>query len=153
MSRPVPDCGTVAAYARHVRFREPVDSDCRAAHADYMRDFRASTRNGAVRMVPAIGVVRRIQGLMAMGFTGEFLAGELGVPQNLLGYWYRKAKVVHVSTHERVDALFRRLDAKVGPSKLSLERARRKGWPTTFAWDVDTIDKPGAQPVGVRKTA
>lgn len=150
--RPPPECGTIAAYARHVRRKETVDSDCKAAHASHMRDYRASIRNGEIRMRPAIGVKRRIQALMAMGFPTEYLARELGVPDNLVRYWYRKAKSVYAATYEKVADLFDRLEFAEGPSKLSAARARNKGWAPPLAWD-DDIDLSTAQPQGMRWSA
>lgn len=152
MTRPVPECGTLAAYARHVRRKELVDSDCKSAHASHMRDYRASIRNGEVRTKPAIGVKRRIQALMAMGFTSEHLARELGVPDNLVRYWYRKAKTVYIGTYENVAALFDRLEFTEGPSPLAKARARKKGWAPPLAWD-DNIDVSTAEPQGVRWSA
>lgn len=146
MSRPIPECGTIAAYARHVRRKETVDTDCKAGHASHMRDYRASIRNGEIRMMPAIGVKRRVQALMAMGFTSDYIARELGVSDALVRYWYHKANNVYVATYEKVAALFDRLEFTKGPSELSAHRARSKGWPTTIAWDGDRIDDPDAHP-------
>jgi hypothetical protein len=146
MSRPVPECGTIAAYARHMRRREPADRACKDIHAARMRDYRASLRNGQVRTVPALGVKRRIQALMAMGFTSAHIARELDVPDNLVRHWYREGKTVYVATYEKVAALFERLESTVGPSKLAAMRARKKGWPTSIAWELDTIDDPCAHP-------
>lgn len=146
MNHPLPECGTIAAYARHMRRREPVDRACKDIHAARMRDYRASIRNGEVRTVPALGVKRRIQALMAMGFTSAHIARELDVPDNLVRHWYREGKTVYVATYEKVAALFERLEATVGPSQLSAARARKKGWPTSIAWDLETIDDPDAQP-------
>lgn len=38
--RPVPECGTTAAYERHIRNGEPIDDACRAAHTEYRRKQR-----------------------------------------------------------------------------------------------------------------
>ncbi|MBL7487050.1 HNH endonuclease [Frankia sp. AgW1.1] len=37
-------CGTISAYTRHMRHKEPTDAACRKAHADYMRQYKAKKR-------------------------------------------------------------------------------------------------------------
>jgi hypothetical protein len=39
--RPVPACGTVAAYSRHLRLKELIDPDCREAARLYLVAYRA----------------------------------------------------------------------------------------------------------------
>lgn len=43
MSRPLQPCGTIAAYARHVRRDEPIDEACREAMRAYQRVRRTGS--------------------------------------------------------------------------------------------------------------
>lgn len=43
-TRPVPDCGTTAAYERHKRLGERPCAACRQAKTDYVRALRHGTR-------------------------------------------------------------------------------------------------------------
>lgn len=149
---PPPECGTIAAYSRHMRRREKACPACAEIHAAYMREYRRSIREGQPRSVSAVGVKRRIQALMAMGFNSLRIAEELGVPDNLVRHWYREAKTVYPATYQKVAGLFDRLQWTVGPSKRAAALAQRKGWAPPLAWDED-IDAPEAQPHGMRRSA
>lgn len=43
-----PECGTYAAYQRHIRRGEEPDDACRAAQREYQREYRAKTPFRAV---------------------------------------------------------------------------------------------------------
>lgn len=42
--QPAPPCGTPRAYSRHVRYGEPIDEACRAAHRAYDAGYRERRR-------------------------------------------------------------------------------------------------------------
>jgi hypothetical protein len=93
--------------------------------------------------VPAIGSRRRVQALVCEGWSVSRQAALLGVTQpNFL----RVLSQAHVrkSTHDKIDALYRRLDGHAPPQgsqgeKISaakaVARARRQGWMPRAWWD------------------
>ena len=151
MTRPPAECGTISAYARHVRHRESIDPKCAEAHADYMRMYRAALKAGPGLTAPAIGVARRIQALLAFGWTAELIGKEMGVGASHVRYLYLEAKAVYWPTYHKVCRVFDRLEMTRGPSEISARRARKRGWPPPLAWDPETIDKPETEPKGVRQ--
>lgn len=57
--RPIPECGTYAAYQRHGRLGEPRDDACKDAARDYMRTFRADNQRNRIRELEANEAYRR----------------------------------------------------------------------------------------------
>ena len=97
------------------------------------------------------GAVRRVRALVAVGFTQERIAIEIGGGQcNLWKYLTGTAAWVTPEKFARIDAAFRnlgQLPAPTGPSALrARRRAARRGWLPPMAWDDHTIDDPAAQP-------
>lgn len=93
--------------------------------------------------VPAIGSVRKLQALAAMGWPFSLLGPRVGHGQQYLSQilaresvWSRTAAVI--------DSLYRELSMVPGPSQFVRDRARRLGWVTALAWD--DIDDPTEQP-------
>ena len=100
---------------------------------------------------PAIGTVRRLQALQAMGYTQQELATRLGNNRWTLGLIARQnAPEVRVSTARKVDKLFRNLQLLPPPDTSAARRARtlaaKRGWVLPFCWDEDDIDNPLAKP-------
>lgn len=95
--------------------------------------------------VPAIGSQRRIQALIAYGYTQRHLCRESGVSIDNLSRIHHQ-HFVRAETANRVAAVFNRLQLTPGPDNRSRIRGRREGWPRPFAWDEDTIDDPNAEP-------
>jgi hypothetical protein len=99
--------------------------------------------------IPAIGTQRRLQALVAFGYSHMALAARLGIGNSALGRVYRQTRVTAQLAHN-VDALFRELQLIPGPDRRARLRAQRMGWALPLAWDEDTIDDPAAQPAGSR---
>lgn len=109
-------------------------------------------------MVPAIGVIRRLRALQALGWTQVQLAEHTSVSAARIGHLSQgfrtgrrhggKAVTTHVrqETHEAVDELFRKLCMTLPPdpdgwvAQRQRDLARRKGWAPPLAWD--DIDDP-----------
>lgn len=102
--------------------------------------------------VDSRGAVRRLQALIARGWTGRALNDELGLLGHNLATWFAQETM----TQEKVDqiaALYERLWDQSPPiqsgymaaaSRRAINRARREGWPPPLAWD--DIDDPNEQP-------
>lgn len=95
-----------------------------------------------------IGAIRRVQALIALGHTENAIADRVGMRQcNLWPYVSGRASWIRPATFDRIDRVFRELEALPRPEGWVAERARRRaarrGWPTGQDWG-DTIDDPTA---------
>lgn len=101
--------------------------------------------------VPAVGSVRRIQALIAIGHTQVSLAERIGLTDTWL-YQLLNGRLTQVcmTTARGIDTLFRELQLEIpAPSPAATaarNRAKHKGWLPPLAWDEDTIDDPDAKP-------
>lgn len=91
--------------------------------------------------VPKLGTTRRIQALIAIGWTHQALSQRSGVKTavvlNQPGRWVTR------TTHDKVTALYRDLAATPGPSRVNRERAARLGYRSPLAWhDIDHDPHP-----------
>lgn len=116
--------------------------------------------DGAV--IDGTGARRRLQALVAIGYSQRQLADELGVLQTTLGDLIHGGRETVISTDRAVRALYDRLSMTpaVGEdhrSKISVRRtlayAHKRGWIPPLAWDDDTIDDPAATPLGLIDSA
>lgn len=103
--------------------------------------------------VDITGSRRRIRALQRVGYTYEFLAGELGLTNEAVREIGFDPTHSHITAGcaRRVVRVFDRLHLTPGPSRITERRAERKGWHPPLAWDEDTIDDPAAEPIDVRR--
>lgn len=130
----------------------------RRLHRDNAAKLLA-TEADAARAVPAgqtpgLGVRRRFQSLVALGWTARFLAGEIGMHErNIYSFLNGDGHVLDV-TAEKILAVYGRLWDKRPPDTVGARRARlraaRLGWAVPAAWD--DFDDPQAKPAGVGAT-
>lgn len=104
-------------------------------------------------VVDAVGTRRRLQALIALGWTQTELAQRTGLLLSTVNALVhaRWANVQH-ATHLRVCRVFDDLSGTPGPSTRARLMAARRGWAPPLAWDDDTIDDPAAAPTGVALT-
>lgn len=103
--------------------------------------------NGLPRTVDATGTRRRIQALLAIGWTGQQIMAELGWKPgtNLGAQFYQQARV-HRRTADRVAEVYRRLSDTPGPSSRTRRKALDRGYLPPIYWDDDLIDDPDHDP-------
>ena len=104
-----------------------------------------------VNIVPT---ARRLQALIAIGYTQADLAARMGwTPQNINALVHgRRPNCTH-GVAKTVSDLYEQLSANPGPSKRSRALAARNGWAPPLAWDdIDNLDETptGAAVVPVR---
>ncbi|MEU1133549.1 hypothetical protein ABZ383_27455 [Streptomyces sp. NPDC005900] len=97
--------------------------------------------------VPAIGAIRRVRALYALGHLNWVIAQEAGVSRDAIcslaaGSW----QTLEVSRDAGIRAAYDRLSMRTGTSWKTRKTAARHGWVPPLAWDDDTIDDPSAQP-------
>ncbi len=114
----------------------------REAWRIYRKRLRSKRQPPA--LIPAAGTTRRLQGLVALGWTWTALAERLGVTVQRTRQlaW---ADTVHRDNAAKVAALFELLSATPGGSKVARTVAARHGWVPPLAWG-DDIDDPAAAP-------
>jgi hypothetical protein len=105
-------------------------------------------------LVDATGSRRRVQALVARGWSLAKLARELGVDPTNLPTMIRRDRM-HAETVRAIRGLYDRLWASPPPEtewrdKISASRARNyaaaRGWVLPMAWDDHDIDNPAAKP-------
>ncbi|ORA23419.1 helix-turn-helix domain-containing protein [Mycobacterium aquaticum] len=97
------------------------------------------------QFVPAVGTLRRLRALVAIGYTQADLSRRIGIlPTNGSRLFSGKHTVVTAATALRVETLFNETQLIPGPSERARRRAADLGWPPPLAWDEDTIDDPAA---------
>ena len=105
-------------------------------------------------LVDATGARRRLQALVAVGYSQAVLAGRLGqLRANFTGTMSRERLTAGTvrAVRELYDELWdKRPDESTHRTRISASRARNyaqaRGWPVPMAWDEPEIDDPGAGP-------
>lgn len=96
--------------------------------------------------VPALGTRRRLQALVAFGYSRSDLCRRLGIQvSNGHKLFLEDHDRVLASTARAVEALFNELQMTPGTSPRARNEGQRRGWPLPMAWDEDTIDDPSAR--------
>ena len=100
------------------------------------------------------GTRRRIQALIANGWSCALLSDRLGLTRAAVHHWLSSNRVTR-HTADRVQTLYDQLWDQAPPETTPMERmaanrnrslAQRRGWPVPMAWDDDQIDDPNTQP-------
>jgi AraC-like DNA-binding protein len=101
------------------------------------------------------GTVRRLQALVAIGWSQNQLGARLGMLGGNFGKLVAGRRQVTVRTRDAVVELYDQLwdqkpDTSTRPLLIAYNRSRNyaagHGWPPPLAWDDDTIDDPTAGP-------
>lgn len=96
--------------------------------------------------IDATGTVRRLQALVAIGYSTTELGARIGVNATNTAHTMRAAQVT-VRRARQVAELYEQLSHLPGESTRARLRAQRRGWAPPLAWDEDAIDDPAASPV------
>lgn len=101
--------------------------------------------------VLAVGTMRRLRSLMAMGYTQQYMADHIGYTRGGVGRIVNgRCKLVQARTANDVKRLFDALQMtwpqETPQTKKAKTIAARRGWPLPFAWDEDDMDVPSAKP-------
>lgn len=113
------------------------------------------------RRVASTGTRRRLQALIALGWSRARLAAAMGVTEHALGRAITGTQCT-VRTALAARRVYADLWDQAPPAATSPERqaatrarndARAHGWVPPLAWDDDTIDDPAAMPAGMEPPA
>ncbi len=142
---------TATCYTAHrCRCEECTNANSEAHY--YRRHMRAAGRQHALQhTVDARGTRRRLQALVALGWSATRIATRLDVTHDQIFHWLAAERVTN-TTEARVTALYERMSATAPPTatygdRISRTRARnhaaRQGWAPPLAWDdIDTDEHP-----------
>ncbi|SDT85540.1 hypothetical protein [Gordonia westfalica] len=103
--------------------------------------------------VPALGTTRRLQALVANGYSQTDLISRLGWPENgsTSELFLGQSRNIAVRRARDVTSLFAQLQMVPGTDRKARHRAKAKGWLPPLAWDEDRIDDPTYEPEVVDK--
>lgn len=117
------------------------------ANAEKILAVEITARAADHQHVSAVGTVRRLQALVASGYSRSRLAERLGIQaSNATHLFDASTHAVLARTARAVEALFAELQLIPGPSSRARNEGRRRGWPLPMSWDEDSIDDPAARP-------
>lgn len=143
-----PRHGSPAGRKKHTKDGETPCEPCKAAAAKYQNLRELDTMRGQPRIVSPIGVQRRIQALVSIGYSYPTLAPELGVSAAQVSKWSKDLAFVRSSTADRVAETYDSLSmtplTDTRNAKYARTIARRNGWLPPLAWQ--NIDDPDEQP-------
>jgi transcriptional regulator with XRE-family HTH domain len=95
----------------------------------------------------ALGASRRLQALVAAGYTQREISAQLGINQSHVSELITgQQRRITNHTAARVARVFNELQLIPGTNQTALRRARKYGWAPPLAWDEDAIDNPAATP-------
>lgn len=138
-------------YGKH----SPDPRECRPPRKRISRDI--ADRILAVHPVladgartDATGTRRRLQALVAVGYSRAWLAEQIGVtPSNATALFAGHRQQVLARTAKAVAELYERSWSTPGQRSRARNDALRLGWAPPLAWDDDTIDDPDVGPFGL----
>ncbi|QIP87595.1 LacI family DNA-binding transcriptional regulator [Streptomyces sp. Tu 2975] len=119
----------------------------RSALADKILAIRPGKAMASNKSVPAIGSVRRLRALAALGHYLKDIAAAAGIDQSTASYVLNgHPETVQYDLALRIDRGYRQLGTRRGGSIRILRRAEREQWAPPAAWDDDQIDDPNGTP-------
>jgi plasmid maintenance system antidote protein VapI len=97
--------------------------------------------------ISAVGTVRRVQALMAIGHSLLGIADAMGMARTALSNTIcGRHPTVEVDTARSAQRVYLDWAGRPGTSRRSINRATARGWAPPAAWDDETIDDPTAAP-------
>lgn len=149
MSPDDPRHGTYAGASEHRKRGVALCGPCLRAERHRHILTMADRIAGRPRTLPALGTVRRIHALQAIGWTIADIARQSDLYEKTLRNPVYRGTSVYRATAEAIAATYDRLGdtAPVGPyHDRCRNMAARRGYPPPSAWFGVDIDDPGATP-------
>lgn len=142
--------GTYAGARAHWGEGSPLCGGCKRAANIKRQTNRLRSIEGLPRMVPALGYVRRLQALCAIGYGYPTLAAETGINERTLRHLTIR-QWVYRETADRIATTYDRLCMSRPEGQYATRTrnvATKNGWPPPLAWD--DIDDENEQPTDWR---
>lgn len=130
--------GVAERTVRGVRKR----STLRGMTAAAILAVQPQPRPARADLVPNIGTMRRVQALVALGWSLTELGARSGMPvQQVWDLAHGRKPQIKATTRGRIDDLFEQLSATPGTSRRARACAAKRGWLPPLAWDdIDALD-------------
>jgi len=155
--------GRLCGYSGHKHVQNIAAGKYARINPDLAKRIRAAATKvpGAddAVYVSAVGARRRVQALIAIGYSREEIMRQTGYSKHpLRALLNGQNEYVLASTHHAIEKAFNRLCMKPRAGKTPQEKsliarsrneAARMGWPPPLAWN--DIDDPNEKPRGVRR--
>lgn len=101
--------------------------------------------------ISAVGSIRRMQSLIAAGYSVQFLAARLtGWETDVYRLIRQDQKLITSARARLIAELFSELQLRPGTSDQARQYAAARRWALPMEWDEDTIDDPAAEPTRAR---
>jgi hypothetical protein len=143
-----PRHGTVAGHVAHQREGGDYCQACVTAKAMYDKRRVWDAANGRAYTVPSVGARRRIQALLAVGWSRPQVAREAGWETSGALRYVMRSDTMTRATHDRIAETYERLCMRPPPNEMVARRvktwARKGGYAPPLAWL--NIDDPDEQP-------
>ena len=143
-----PRHGTYRGYRAHRTAGQDACTACKRGVALYENLRQLDHQAGIRRLVDPTGTIRRIEALMAIGWTSGHIADLTGVTRSAVRR-IKYSTTVQIGTARKIAAVYEALSGRRGPSEMTRGRARSLGYAPPLAWD--HIDDPAEAPKGVRR--
>ncbi|VXB82812.1 hypothetical protein [Aeromicrobium sp. 9AM] len=102
---------------------------------------RENTPGTTEPFVPKVGAVRRIQALLALGWTHASMTEHTGIRTAVM--MHQRGRWITLTTHEAIERMYDELSMTPGPSHLTRGRAARLGYVPPLGWDdIDNDEAP-----------
>lgn len=131
--------GTIAGYVAGCSCEA-----CRDAKYRYEKRRSHEYRQGRPRKVDATGTRRRVQALVAIGWSTRELSAMVDKSEGWIRQPLYGRQWVLTSTRDTIRDLYDRLHMTPGPSVRARNYAKRRGWVPPLEWD--NIDDPQENP-------
>jgi transcriptional regulator with XRE-family HTH domain len=134
---------TVRALLYGARSGRPPSAKVRRETAEQLL---AITADDGVK-INVIGTQRRIQAMLALGWSTYAIADRVGKSQARVWEWSTGRRLyVTPATDEAIRRVYDELSMKPGPSDTTRRRAARLRYAPPLAWDDHDLDNPDAKP-------
>lgn len=119
----------------------------RSALADKILAIQPGNAMASNKSVPAIGSIRRLRALSAIGHYLKDIAAAADIEHSTASYLLNgHPETIHYELAQRINRGYRQLSTRRGTSARSMRRAEREQWAPPAAWDDDQIDDPNGTP-------
>lgn len=95
---------------------------------------------------PAIGSIRRVRALVALGWTFLEIERRAGLSPQYLRHMCSSGYRVETTITEAIDRAYREMSMSLGPSGRQRSFAANRGWAPPLAWEGIDMDDPAARP-------
>lgn len=149
-----PRHGTNAGYLAHRRSDKSACQPCRRAHVHYEKRRIYDHHTDNVRMIDATGTKRRLEALVALGWTYGAIAERAGITTSGVHKAINRYTTIRREVAEKYAAVYEEMSMTLPPTITRTQKrdasyartvARKRGFLPPLVWD--DIDDPDERPI------